>query len=58
MLVIVNKLGLTAIKRFKNLFEAKEMNRVSLLEARKYSNIVVFDSNRKKVIFDLANVKI
>ncbi|MBD2447888.1 50S ribosome-binding GTPase [Nostoc sp. FACHB-152] len=56
MLVIVNKLGLNAIKRFKNLFEAKEMNQVSLLEAKNYSNIVVFDSNRRKVIFDLAQV--
>ncbi|KYC35395.1 hypothetical protein WA1_06100 [Scytonema hofmannii PCC 7110] len=58
MLVIVNKLGVNAIKRFKNFFDSKQMNKVLLSEAKKYSNIMVFDANRNKVIFDLSREKI
>jgi len=58
MLVIINKLGKNAINRFTNFIDSQNMGRVPLSEAKKMSNIVIFDSRKKQIVFDLTDIEI
>lgn len=57
MQVIVDKLEGAASIRFRNFISKNPMNRVSWNKARKFSNLVVFDSEKDEIVFDLSNVK-
>jgi GTP-binding protein EngB required for normal cell division len=58
MRVIINKLGSDAVARFSNFFKSGELDRIPLSEARKLCNVVVFDQDEKRVIFDLAKAEL
>lgn len=58
MRVIINKLGSDAVARFSNFYTHGTLDRVPLIEALKYSNIIVLDREKRTVIFDLANAEI
>lgn len=45
MLVIINKLGPTAINRFNNFYKNEMMNRVPFTTAKTYCNIVIFEQS-------------
>lgn len=54
MNVIVNKLGIKAIERFSNFNSSGTMNLLPLAQAKYYRNFVVFDQDKRKLMFDLA----
>jgi len=58
MRVVINKLGSDAVARFSSFLRPEVMDKVPLSEAKKYSNLVVIDQERRIVIFDLANSEI
>jgi predicted GTPase len=57
MLVIVDKLGGGVSIRFRKFLSKDSMNRVDWAKARTFSNLVVFDSIRSEITFDLSKVK-
>ncbi len=58
MRIVVDKLGAEAITRFSNFYTNQEMNVISLSKARRYCNMLIVDSNKGRVIFDLTRMKI
>lgn len=54
MLIIINKLGPSAIERFKQHIHIDSLDRVSLEQAYHMCNVVIMDTQRRKV-FDLAD---
>jgi uncharacterized protein len=57
MLVIVDKIGGGVSIRFRKFLAKDSMNRVDWAKARTFSNLVVFDSIRSEITFDLSKVK-
>ncbi|MBI4851747.1 MAG: 50S ribosome-binding GTPase [Acidobacteria bacterium] len=53
LLVIINRLGQNAISRFSSFVSDELANRVLMSEAKKYCNIVVFDTVQQKLLFDM-----
>ena len=57
MQVIVDKIGGGVSIRLRNFISKGAMNRVSWSKAQTFSNLVVFDSVKDEIVFDLSNVK-
>jgi predicted GTPase len=57
MQVIVDKLGSGVSIRFRKFVSNNSKNRVTWSKAQTFSNLVVFDSNKDEIIFDLSKVK-
>ena len=57
MQVIVDKIGGGVSIRFRKFISENSMNRVSWDKARTFSNLVVFDSIKDEITFDLSKVK-
>ncbi len=57
MQVVVDKIEGAASIRFKNFISKSPMNRVSWNKAQTFSNLVVFDSVKDEIVFDLSSVK-
>lgn len=53
LLVIINRLGHSAISRFSNFVSDELINRVLISEAKNYCNLVVFDAVQQKLLFDM-----
>jgi uncharacterized protein len=58
MRIIVDKLGVEAIARFRNFYTNQEMNVISLSRARGYCNMRIVDSHKGRMVFDLARMKL
>ncbi len=58
MVVITNKLGESAIRRFRKFTENSDLSTLELVEAKQLCNIIVFDVNKGKTIFNLNNINI
>lgn len=58
MVVITNKLGENAIRRFKKFTESSNLSTVKISEAKKCCNLIVFDTMSGKTIFNLNNLNI
>jgi uncharacterized protein len=59
LVVVVNKLTVSAIDRFRNFVEANdERSRVPVKDMRSHCNIVVYDEPRRQRVFDLARLPI
>jgi predicted GTPase len=56
MQVIVDKIGGGVSIRFRNFISKGAMNRVSWSKAQTFSNLVVLDSVKDEIVFDLSNV--
>ncbi|NER80323.1 MAG: hypothetical protein F6K42_12230 [Leptolyngbya sp. SIO1D8] len=54
LLAVINKLGKNAIFRFRNFLDDTKLDEVSLVKARNYCNILIFDQEQEKTIFDLS----
>lgn len=57
MLVIINKLGASAINRFSGFAKESELNRVAIAEAKTFGNIVVYDPKLRRVLFDFSSAR-
>ncbi|NJL88450.1 MAG: GTPase RsgA [Coleofasciculaceae cyanobacterium SM2_1_6] len=57
MQIIVDKIGGGVSVRFRNFVSKSAMNRVLWSKAQTFSNLVVFDSVKNEIVFDLSNVK-
>ena len=51
--VVVNKMGLEAVQRFRSSLYDSNLNQVSFSSALEFSNLVIVDRTRNEVIFDL-----
>lgn len=58
MRIIVDKLGTDAIVRFSNFYNDSNLNTMPFSQAKKYCNIMIFDKDTGRVIFDLVSTKI
>jgi hypothetical protein len=58
MFVIVNKLGPGAAVRFQKFTAGAGLNEVTVSQARKFCNIVVFDQRRGKTVFSMTDQKL
>jgi uncharacterized protein len=54
MLLVVNKLGESAIDRFTKFTDGNILNRVDASTVRSLGNLVIYDSMRGQLVFDLA----
>ncbi len=52
------KLGASAIARFSNLYADTDLYTIPLAKAKEFSNIVVVDHEKKKIIFDLTSAEL
>jgi hypothetical protein len=57
MQVIVDKIGGGTSIRFRKFVSKNSMNRVNWTKAQTFSNLVVFDSIKDEITFDLSKVK-
>jgi energy-coupling factor transporter ATP-binding protein EcfA2 len=51
--VVVNKLGLEAVERFRQVLNSRDLNHVPRSRALGFCNLVVLDRLKNKVVFDL-----
>lgn len=58
MKVIVSKIGQEAVIRFSNYTSNDDLNKVDLNTAKSFSNIIIFDPNKKVKVFDLCELQI
>jgi small GTP-binding protein len=56
MEVITSKLDLSASLKFSNFLIRDVLNRVPIAKARNYSNLIIIDQVKKRIIFDLARL--
>ncbi|MEM6251957.1 MAG: GTPase [Cyanobacteria bacterium P01_D01_bin.156] len=56
MLVIVNKLGKEAIGRFNQFIHEDTMNNLAFSHAQRMCNMLIFDMDKQKVVFDLNKI--
>ncbi len=54
--VVVNKIGEDAVSRFDKFTNNESLNKVPISEAVNYCNLIVYDRDKDKVVFDLADV--
>lgn len=58
MRVIINKLGSDAASRFSNFYTNTTLEKLPLAEAKVLRNLIVFDHDQKRILFDLAEMEI
>lgn len=54
--VVVNKIGEDAVRRFDKFTNNESLNKVPISEAINYCNLIVYDRDKDKVVFDLADL--
>lgn len=58
MRVIINKLGSDAASRFSNFYKSTTLERMPLTRAKELRDLIVFDHDQQRILFDLANMEI
>lgn len=58
MRVIINKLGSDAASRFSNFYTSATLEKMPLAEAFGLRNLIVFDHDQQRILFDLAKMEI